>query len=109
MLSLDTSGRAVVFAGLTVVIALLGMFMMNLEFMRSIAIGAILAVFMTMLASITLLPALLGFCRHEHRPLRTSAPRRRPRRTARRSFWYRWSRVIQAHPWPALHPQRDAS
>ena len=49
------------FAGLTVVIALFGMFMMNLEFMRSIAIGAFSRCFMTMLASLTLLPALLGF------------------------------------------------
>ena len=61
LLSLDTSGRAVVFAGITVVIALLGMFLMNLDFMRAVSIGAVLAVLMTMLAAITLLPALLGF------------------------------------------------
>jgi len=102
LLSLDTSGRAVLFAGLTVVIALFGMFMMNLEFMRSLAVGAILAVFMTMLASLTLLPALLGFAgRNIDRfglPHRASAAEE----DASRSFWYRWSRVIQNHPWPAL-------
>ncbi len=47
-LALDTSGRAVVFAGITVIISLLGMFMMNLDFMRSVAVGAVLAVLMTM-------------------------------------------------------------
>jgi RND superfamily putative drug exporter len=101
VLSLDTSGRAVLFAGVTVVIALLGMFMMNLEFMRSIAIGCILAVLMTMLASLTLLPALLGFVgRNIDRfglPHRTSGAR-----DPSRSFWFRWSRFIQAHPWPAF-------
>ncbi len=101
-LSLDTSGRAVVFAGLTVVIAIMGMFMMNLEFMRSIATAAALAVLLTMFASVTLLPALLGFVgRNIDRfglPHRTAAAGDDPTH----SFWYRWSRVIQNHPWPAL-------
>jgi RND superfamily putative drug exporter len=99
--SLDTSGRAVVFAGITVVISLLGMFLMNLDFIRSVAIAAISAVAMTMLAAITLLPAFLGFAgRNIDRfglPHRTKAES-----DGTRSFWYRWSRVIQARPWPAL-------
>jgi RND superfamily putative drug exporter len=102
VLSLNTSGRAVVFAGLTVVIALLGMFMMNLEFMRSIATGAVLAVFMTMLASVTLLPAMLGFVgRNIDRfglPHRAAAAEH----GASETFWFRWSRLIQDHPWPAF-------
>jgi RND superfamily putative drug exporter len=101
VLAIDTSGRAVLFAGITVVIALLGMFMMNLEFMRSIAIAAVSAVFLTMLASLTLLPALLGFCgRNIDRfglPHRTAAEH-----DGSRSFWFRWSRLIQRNPWPAL-------
>ncbi len=100
-IAIQTSGRAVLFAGVTVVIALLGMFMMNLEFMRSIAVGAVLAVLMTMLASLTLLPALLGFCgRHIDRfglPHRKAAEAKDTQ-----SFWYRWSRLIQHHPWPAF-------
>jgi RND superfamily putative drug exporter len=101
-LAIDTSGRAVLFAGLTVVISLLGMFMMNMDFMRSLSIGAILAVLMTMLAALTLLPAMLGFVGRNidrfglpHRAARAEGE-------ASRSFWYGWSRVIQAHPWPAL-------
>ena len=100
-LSIETSGRAVLFAGLTVVIALLGMFAMNLEFMRSIAVGCVLAVFMTMAASLTLLPALLGFCGRNID--RFGLPHRKAAEgNGTRSFWYRWSRLIQNHPWPAL-------
>jgi RND superfamily putative drug exporter len=64
MVALDTAGRAVLFAGTTVVISLLGMFLMGLAFVRGLAIGASITVLMTMLASITLLPALLGFAKH---------------------------------------------
>jgi RND superfamily putative drug exporter len=102
VLALDTSGRAVVFAGLTVVISLLGMFFLNLDFMRSMAIGAVLAVLMTMLAAITLLPAMLGFVGRNID--RFGLPHRAARAEGdvARSFWYRWSRIIQANPWPAL-------
>ncbi len=59
--ALDTAGRAVLFAGTTVVISLLGMLLMRLSFVNGLAIGAATTVLMTMLASVTLLPALLGF------------------------------------------------
>jgi RND superfamily putative drug exporter len=106
MLAVDTSGRAVVFAGITVVISLLGMFFLNLDFMRSMATGAVLAVLMTMLAAITLLPAMLGFVGKNidrlrvpflHKPTEVGSAEGN-----RTSFWYRWSRLIQSRPWPAL-------
>jgi RND superfamily putative drug exporter len=59
--SVDTAGRAVLFAGTTVVISLLGMLIMGVSFMNGLAIGASITVAFTMLASVTLLPALLGF------------------------------------------------
>ncbi len=59
--AIDTSGRAVVFAGATVVISLLGMTIMGLSFVTGLAIGAASVVAVTVVASITLLPALLGF------------------------------------------------
>jgi RND superfamily putative drug exporter len=62
--ALDTAGRSVIFAGITVVISLLGMVLMGVEFIRGLAIGASTAVVFTMLASITLLPALLGLANH---------------------------------------------
>jgi RND superfamily putative drug exporter len=60
-LAINTAGRAVLFAGTTVVISLLGMLLMRLQFVNGLAIGAATTVLMTMLASVTLLPALLGF------------------------------------------------
>ena len=62
--AIDTAGRAVLFAGVTVVISLLGMLLMKLQFVNGLAIGAATTVLMTMLASVTLLPALLGFAGH---------------------------------------------
>jgi RND superfamily putative drug exporter len=59
--AIDTAGRAVVFAGTTVVISLLGMLIMGVGFMNGLAIGASITVLCTMIASVTLLPALLGF------------------------------------------------
>ena len=59
--AIDTAGRAVLFAGTTVVISLLGMLIMGVSFMNGLAIGASITVLFTMIASITLLPALLGF------------------------------------------------
>lgn len=61
VISLDTAGRAVVFAGFTVVISLLGMFIMGLPFINGLATGAAVTVLITMIASVTLLPAFLGF------------------------------------------------
>ena len=58
--ALDTAGRAVVFAGMTVVISLLGMMLIGLKFISGLGIGAAITVAATMLASVTLLPALLG-------------------------------------------------
>ena len=62
-IAMDTAGRAVIFAGITVVISLLGMLLMGLAFITGMGIGAALTVAVTMAASVTLLPALLGFAR----------------------------------------------
>ena len=58
--AVDTSGRAVIFAGITVIISLLGLFVMGLAFARGLAIGAVIGVLIMMIASITLLPSLLA-------------------------------------------------
>jgi RND superfamily putative drug exporter len=58
--ALDTSGRAVVFAGITVVVSLLGMLLIGLSFISGLGIAAATTVLITLIASITLLPALLG-------------------------------------------------
>jgi RND superfamily putative drug exporter len=59
--AIDTAGRAVAFAGATVVISLLGMFVIGLSFINGLATGAATTVAITMVASVTLLPALIGF------------------------------------------------
>jgi len=59
--AVDTSGRAVIFAGITVMISLLGLFIMGLSFVRGLAVAGATGVLVMMVASITLLPALLGF------------------------------------------------
>jgi RND superfamily putative drug exporter len=59
--AIDTAGRSVLFAGTTVVISLLGMLLMGVSFVQGLAVGAASVVAVTVLASLTLLPALLGF------------------------------------------------
>jgi putative drug exporter of the RND superfamily len=59
--AMNTSGRAVLVAGLTVCIALLGMFALALSFLYGVSLGAAFVVFLTMFSSLTLLPAMLGF------------------------------------------------
>jgi putative drug exporter of the RND superfamily len=57
----DTAGRSVLFAGITVVISLLGMLVMGVTFIQGLAVGAASVVALTVAASLTLLPALIGF------------------------------------------------
>ncbi len=61
VVAMDTAGRAVTFAASTVVISLLGMVLMNLSFITGIAIACAVVVAITAIASLTLLPAMIGF------------------------------------------------
>ncbi len=96
--AIDTSGRAVLFAGGTVVISVLGLFLVGVSFIRGMAIGASLAVLFVMAAAVTLLPAILGFVGHTID--RLSLPSARKARATDHSFWERWSRTIQRRPAP---------
>jgi RND superfamily putative drug exporter len=58
--SLDTAGRAVLFAGVTVIVSLMGMLLMGITFVTGLAFAAATTVLLTMVASVTLLPALIG-------------------------------------------------
>jgi len=98
VIAIKTSGKAVLFAGCTVVISLLGMFLMGLSFVNGLAIGAALAVLITMCASVTLLPAVLGFVGHKIDSL--ALPWAKKTTTTERNVWYRWSRFVQKHPAP---------
>lgn len=98
--AINTSGRAVFFAGLTVCIALMGQFVLGLSFLYGLAVSASVTVLLTMFASITLLPALLGFfgskvlSRRERRRLAAQGPEV----DHVSGLWSRWSTFIERHP-----------
>ena len=60
LVAIDTSGRAVLFAGVVVVIAMLGMLLLGISFLYGPAIAAALSVLFTMVAALTLMPAILS-------------------------------------------------
>lgn len=92
--AIDTAGRAVVFAGVTVMISLLGMILMGLDFLHGLAIGTSTAVAVAVIAAITLLPAMLGVVAHR---LDRLSIHRRAHRTGE-NLWHRWSRLVQRRP-----------
>jgi putative drug exporter of the RND superfamily len=95
-----TAGRSVLVAGTTVVISLMGLFLMGLTYLQGVAISAIIAVLVVMGASVTLLPALLGFARRRVNRVRIPGlARGRAGEGSMRAI--RWSRLIQRRPWAA--------
>jgi len=96
--AVDTAGRAVLFAGVTVIISLLGMFLLGLSFLYGVAMAAALAVLFTMIAALTLLPALLTIAGHWVNRLRIPGLGTGSRSIDEGSWWFRWSRRIQARP-----------
>jgi putative drug exporter of the RND superfamily len=94
--AMNTAGRAVLFAGVTVMIALLGMLVLGVTLLDATAVAAALAVVLTMSAALTILPVLLRrFGDRVARP----APKRR---SAGRELWPRWAELVSRHPWTAL-------
>ena len=109
--AIDTAGRAVLFAGCTVVIALLGMMLLGVDFLYGVAISASIGVLLVMLGSLTLLPALLTHRRRPRgaagdgarrraspRPQASAGGQRRTRPRARATTWLRWSAFVQRRP-----------
>ncbi|MEV7069686.1 MMPL family transporter [Streptomyces sp. NPDC093990] len=98
--ALNTSGRAVVFAGLTVVVALLGMLTLNVGIINGMAIGAAVTVVLTVLAAITLLPALLGMIGHRvlSRGERRALAARAGGPESGTAAWSRWAQRVQDRP-----------
>ena len=100
--AITTAGRAVLFAGTTVVIALLGLLVMGQRLMTGVAIATSVIVLVTMIATLTLLPAFLGFTGRRINALRL--PRRTSRRRQpagagpRRAVAERWAGVVQRRP-----------
>jgi RND superfamily putative drug exporter len=93
--AMNSAGRAVLFAGTTVVIALLGMFALGVSFLNGMAIAASLGVLSVLAASLTLLPALLSFSGAR---VGATRARRGSRPRTRSAFWARWVGAIQRRP-----------
>ncbi|MCG7413758.1 MMPL family transporter [Microbacterium aurum] len=97
-----TAGSAVVFAGITVLIALIGLGFAGIPFLTTMGIAAAVAVAIAVLVAVTLTPALLGFAKGRvagwpRRARRTSARPARTRRP-RRGFAERWVTGVTRHP-----------
>ena len=101
--TLDTAGRSVMVAGITVVISMLGLFAMGLSFMRGAAVVTILGVLVVMIASITLFPALLGYLGKHVDRLRLPIGRGHAVVIAEGGHvepsrgWQAWSRLVDRH------------
>jgi RND superfamily putative drug exporter len=98
--AISTAGRAVLFAGITVVISMLGILLTGQPALTGFALSVVLAVLVIMAASVTLLPAALGFAGRNIERLHVPFVGRNVHAydTTR---WYRWSRFIQHRPWVA--------
>jgi uncharacterized membrane protein YdfJ with MMPL/SSD domain len=110
-ISLRTSGLAVAFSGITVIISLAGLWLVDSTTIRSMAMGAIIVVAVSILAATTLLPALMGLLGKRAyargrlamitgvmvRNLRTRR-RRRASTVPRASFWERWTARVTRRP-----------
>jgi RND superfamily putative drug exporter len=92
----STAGRAVVFAGSTVVISIFGLVLMGRDYLWGVAAVTSLAVSLVVFASVTVLPAMLGFAGHSIDRLRL--PWFRHDVDGRRTLSWRWSRVVQRRP-----------
>jgi RND superfamily putative drug exporter len=99
--ALNTSGRAVLFAGGTVCIALLGLLTLGQGFLDGLAFAAVITVACTVLAAVTLLPALFGvlglhvLSRRQRRRLRSVGP---DHARSGSGMWARWSRTVPRFP-----------
>ncbi len=119
--ALSTSGLAVSFSGLAVIISLAGLWMVDNQALRSMALGAMVVVGVSILAATTLLPALIAmlgdrvlpggvvasalrFVKHRvlRRPARPAADTAAVAPDAGSPFWRAWTARVMARPWTAV-------
>jgi uncharacterized membrane protein YdfJ with MMPL/SSD domain len=114
-LSLSTSGLAVTFSGIAVIISLAGLWMVDNQALRSMALGAMTVVAVSILTATTLLPALIAMLGDRVLPggivgrvesffQRRFYRRRTPEQAAanKNRFWRGWTERVMAHPWTAI-------
>ncbi len=96
--AVGTAGSAVVFAGITVIIALLGLLVVGIPFLSVMGVGAAFAVLIAIGIATTLLPAFLGLAKHRLKP---RAKKERSASKPRVAMGSRWVKGIMRHPWLA--------
>jgi len=99
--AISTAGRSVLVAGTTVVISMLGLFLMGLTYLNGVALSTSATVLVVMAAAVTLLPALLGMLGHRVDRLRIPGVGRSPR-SDRPTAAARWSDAVARRPWVAV-------
>jgi RND superfamily putative drug exporter len=105
--ALSTSGLAVAFSGLAVIVSLAGLWMVDNQALRSMALGAMAVVAVAILTAVTLLPARSAMLGDRVLPGGIVAKvlgvfRRRGERPDREAFWVRWTTRVMARPWVAV-------
>jgi uncharacterized membrane protein YdfJ with MMPL/SSD domain len=104
--ALATSGLAVTFSGLAVIISLAGLWMVDNQALRSMALGAMTVVAISILTATTLLPALIAMLGDRVLPggivARVLGFVRRGERPDRVAFWVRWTTRVMARPWVSV-------
>jgi RND superfamily putative drug exporter len=97
--AMRTSGATVVFSGVTVLISMAGLFLLNSTVMRSLAIGAMVVVAIAVLGAVTLLPALIALLgRRADQPGRVRSVTGALVRS-KGDFWERWTARVMRRPW----------
>ena len=100
--ALATAGSAVVFAGSTVVIALVGMTVIGIGFLTTMALVAASTVALAVLIALTLLPALLGILGERICSRQARARTRTVARPSKRRLTNRWVELLVRRPWFAV-------
>jgi RND superfamily putative drug exporter len=100
--AIATSGAAVLFAGVTVVIAICGLAIANIAAVTVLGLTSALVVIVMVAVSLTLLPALLGFTGRMIDAIRIPGIQGRARDHSRETRWHRWGRQVERHPWRYL-------
>jgi RND superfamily putative drug exporter len=96
-IALTTSGRSVLFAGIIVCISMLGLFTVGLTFLSGVGVAAAISVTVSMIASLTLLPALLSIIGKNIDRLRIPFKKLHSEEEGGKG-WKKWADRIQANP-----------
>ncbi|CAM3105442.1 MMPL family transporter [Paenibacillus lupini] len=97
--AVGTAGSAVFFAGLTVIIALCGMIVMNIDFLSAMALVAAASVFINVLVALTLLPALLGLVGERICSDKARKKNKEQSKVSRQGTAHRWANGVVKRRW----------